>query len=60
MKKKYLSLFGASLLALTSCGARGVHHEISDYILELPYTDNFRILQLTDTHIGTAKPKLRQ
>lgn len=52
MKKKYLSLFGASLLALTSCGARGVHHEISDYILELPYTDNFRILQLTDTHIG--------
>ncbi len=37
-------------MSLSACA--GVHHEIKDYILELNYKDNYRILQLSDTHIG--------
>lgn len=38
-------------LLLTSCGATR-HYEAKDYILEMPWKDNFRILQLNDIHIG--------
>lgn len=53
MKRKGLLLFPAVFaMSLTAC-ASNVHHEISEYIAgELQYTDNFRILQLTDTHLG--------
>ena len=42
-----LSLFA---VALSSCG--GVHHDISEYVLSTNYHDNYRILQLTDLHLG--------
>ena len=42
-----LSLFA---VALSSCG--GVHHNISEYVLSTNYHDNYRILQLTDLHLG--------
>ena len=51
MKKKLIPLSFISLLALSSC-ATGVHHDISEYILSMNYRENFKILQLTDPHIG--------
>ena len=49
-KKRLLLLLGTGLLCLTSCGR--VRYEPKDYILQMNYKDDFRILQLTDTHIG--------
>ena len=53
MKRKGLLLFPAVFaMSLTAC-ASNVHHEISEYIAgKVQYTNNFRILQLTDTHFG--------
>lgn len=45
--KKLTPLFA---LTLTACGAKT--YEAKDYILEMPWQDNFRILQLNDIHIG--------
>ena len=39
-----------SLLALTACGTK--KYEPKDYILELDYKSDFRILQLTDIHLS--------
>ena len=51
MKKKSLFLLsGVSLLALSACS--NVKHNISEYILQLNYSSNYRILQLTDVHLG--------
>ena len=51
MKRKSLFLLsGVAALCLSACS--GVKHEIKDYILELDYKSDYRILQLTDTHIG--------
>ena len=50
MKKKGLLLFSSIVaLCLTACN-KG--HDAGDYVLELDYTKDYRILQLTDTHIG--------
>ncbi|MCR5309376.1 MAG: metallophosphoesterase [Bacilli bacterium] len=50
MKNKKLFIFSPLLaLSLTSCGKT---YESKDYILELPWKDDFRILQLNDIHIG--------
>ena len=50
MKNKKLFMFAPLLaLSLTSCGKT---YESKDYILELPWKDDFRILQLNDIHIG--------
>ena len=53
MKRKGFILLPAVIaMSLTAC-ASGVKHNISEYIAgELDYTSNFRILQLTDTHLG--------
>ena len=50
MKMKLFPLFLLSTLALTACGTRS--YSPSDYILTLDYKSDFKILQLTDTHIG--------
>ena len=51
-KHKYLySLLAVLPLSITSC-AHNIHHDISEYILTSPYKDNYRILQLTDIHMG--------
>lgn len=51
MGRKSLFLFPAlATLCLTSCS--GAHHEIKEYVLSMEYQSNFRILQLTDTHLG--------
>ena len=51
MKRKGLFLF-PSIIAMSLTACANVRHEISEYTLELNYSDNFRILQLSDTHIG--------
>ncbi len=53
MKRKGLLLLpGVFAMSLSAC-ASNVHHEISEYIAgTVQYTENFRILQLTDTHLG--------
>ena len=59
MKKKIIVGMSTFLLALTSCGT-GVRHDIKDYILNYDYHDNFRILQLTDTHISDKDDQFMQ
>lgn len=58
MNKKIVSLFPIIFgLALSSC-ATGVRHEISEYVIDttpermIKYHDDFKILQLTDIHLG--------
>ena len=51
MKRKSLFLF-PSIIAMSLTACANVRHEISEYVLELNYSNNYRILQLTDTHIG--------
>ena len=50
--RKFTRLFFPVLAAMTLTSCSNVHHDISEYILELDYKDDFRILQLTDTHFG--------
>lgn len=51
MRNKFIPLLSLLAVSLSSCGTN-VHHEISEYIMSADYHDNYRILQLTDTHIG--------
>ncbi|MCQ2086756.1 MAG: metallophosphoesterase [Bacilli bacterium] len=51
MKNKFIKIFAPlSALILTSCGTKT--YDAKDYILEMNWKDNFRILQLNDLHIG--------
>ena len=50
-KRKNLFLF-PSIIAMSLTACANVRHEISEYILELNYSNDYRILQLSDTHIG--------
>ena len=56
---KYKSIMFLPIFAscLVSCGSN--RHDISEYILKTPYKDNYRILQLTDVHLGD-KDKLEE
>ena len=50
MKNKITALAFISLLALSACGTKD--YKPQDYILEMNYKDDFRILQLTDIHLS--------
>ena len=50
MKNKFVLSLSLLAVTLSSCGT--VHHEISEYIMSTNYHDNYRILQLTDLHLG--------
>jgi len=52
LRKSLLLLSGVSVLALSACS--GVKHSVDEYILKLdiPASGDFRILQLTDIHLG--------
>ena len=50
MKNRLLPLFFVSAFSLTACG--GKSYSPKDYMMELPYDGEFKILQLTDTHIA--------
>ena len=57
MKSKSLILFSVlGALSLSAC-ATGQKHDIGEYILEVDYKDNFKILQLTDIHLGDKDDK---
>ena len=49
-KKPILLFMVLAASALASCS--NIKHAIDEYVLELDYVKDFRILQLTDTHIG--------
>lgn len=52
-QKLFLSLpFLAMSLSLVSCNNK---RAIQDYILEMPYKENFKILQLTDIHFSSLE-----
>ena len=51
MKNKFVLFASVALLSLSACG-EGNRYESKDYMLSYAYHDNFRILQLTDTHIS--------
>ena len=53
MNKKFASLFPIIFgMTLSSCGI-GVKHDISEYFTRtIEYHDDFKILQLTDIHLG--------
>ena len=48
--KKALLFSALAVFGLASCST--VRHNVSDYVKQLEYKNNYRILQLTDTHIG--------
>lgn len=51
MKKKLFLLSSVLTMCLASCS--GGNHDISEYILKLDYSGgDYRILQITDTHLG--------
>lgn len=50
--KKLLTLLPLFVVSLSACDISGVHHESSEYFLDLEYHDNFKIMQLTDIHVG--------
>ncbi len=50
MKNRLFPLFFVTAMSLTACG--GKSYSPKDYILELPYRSNFKILQLTDIHMA--------
>ena len=53
MKRKGLILLPAIFAMSLSACATNVHHQISEYIAgSIQYTNDFRILQLTDVHLG--------
>ena len=55
MKHRLTSMAFISLLALTACGTK--KYEPKDYILEMNYKSDFRILQLTDIHLSDKDDK---
>lgn len=50
MRKGLLLFPSVIAMALTACGH--IRPEIGKYMLELDYKSDYRILQLTDTHVG--------
>ena len=51
MSKKGLFLFPSIMaICLSACSVRD--YDAKDYVLKMNYSDDFRILQLTDTHVG--------
>jgi len=46
-----ITLLITSILSLVSCGEKKVYPS-KDYVLTLDYKENFKILQLTDLHLG--------
>ena len=51
MSKKGLFLFPSIMaICLSACAVK--NYEAKDYVLKMNYSDDFRILQLTDTHVG--------
>ena len=50
MMKKFVFFSGLLAVCLSSCGTHA--YESKDYVLQLDYSSNYRILQLTDTHLG--------
>ena len=40
------------MLTLVCCKSKGKDYEMKDYVLKLDYKEDFKILQLTDTHIA--------
>ena len=58
MKHTLTSMAFISLLALTACGTK--EYKPKDYILELDYKSDFRILQLTDIHLSDKDDKEAQ
>ena len=58
MKNKLTALAFISLLALSACGTK--EYQPQDYILEMNYKSDFRILQLTDIHLSDKDDKETQ
>ncbi len=49
-QRLFLLLTVLPALSLASCGSK--HYKPSDYVLEMNYVKDFRILQITDVHLG--------
>ena len=47
-------------LSTAACGTQEKTYPAEDYILELPYKDDFRILQLNDIHFGNKDNRQKQ
>lgn len=58
MKYKFTTMAFISLLALSACGTK--QYQPQDYILEMNYKSDFRILQLTDIHLSDKDDKETQ
>ena len=53
MKRNKISiLLLSTILTLTGCNIKGKTYDASEYILESPYKDDYKILQLSDIHFA--------
>jgi len=60
IKKIFIVLVTVILLSfLVSC-KRNIKHDISEYILEMEYEDDFKILQLSDIHLANKDDREKQ
>lgn len=57
-KKRFGMMTSLALLCLSSCG--NVTHDITEYVLELEYKTDFKILQLNDIHLANKDDQQRQ
>ena len=52
MRNKSILFSALFAVCLTACSSSNVRHDIKEYILKTNYKDDYRILQLTDIHLG--------
>lgn len=55
----FVLIFSFLLIMSTACGKK-VDYESKDYVLEMEYKDDFKILQLTDIHIANKDDRKRE
>lgn len=53
-------LFLSSLVFLSSCGISGKNYNVDDYRLVLDFHDDYKIMQITDIHIGIESNLTRE
>ncbi|MDD6301749.1 MAG: metallophosphoesterase [Bacillales bacterium] len=52
MKSKKIFLFLTLSLLCSSCSLQGTHHNVEEYMFDLSFKDNFKIMQLSDLHFS--------
>ena len=55
MKKAILLPIVLCALSLGSCGAKGEHYNVEDYMVDMNFHDDFSIIQFSDLHLSSQR-----